>query len=837
MIFIIQRYQRLVRISVGLVFLLFQLDGVAQVNKLAVSEYASADAFPLAGLKSPISFYYDLKDAAVVGIAATAFASDLKAVTGEQLLLTQGGKISANYSIVAGTIGQSRFIDELAASKKITVNTIQNQWERFIIKVISETSAPSKKILVIAGSDRRGTAFGIFHLSRLMGVSPMVWWADVAPIKYKRLFVSGSYVSTVPSVQYRGIFINDEDWGLQPWAAKNMDTDIKDIGPKTYAKVFELMLRLKANYIWPAMHPCTKAFYYYKQNPKVADDYAIVVGGSHCEPMLRNNVCEWAETYQEEYGKKPGEWRYDVNRDEIYNYWDDRIKEAVQYESVFTVGMRGVHDGSMPGPPDPAQKVKLLETVIKDQRTILSGNFKKDASAVPQIFVPYKEVLSLYRRGLQLPDDVTIIWPDDNHGYIRQLPDKKEQQRSGGNGVYYHLSYWGAPQDYLWLSTISPSLIGYEMQKAYEQGARKLWVFNVGDIKPAELELQFAMDMAWDINQWNATAASDYTKSWAAETFGKNLSEEIAAVKNEFYLLAAAGKPEHMNSVQFNQAEQQERLDRYKALDLKARALNSKIPGYLKDAYFELVMYPVMGARLMNEKILYARKSFKYEHLATSNERNVQLAKQAYDSIRVITEKYNHLIAGGKWNGVMSWQPRKQPVFNMPLVYNESTLAKRDSLLGIYASAPVANLSLNIASAAGIKETPAMGLRKLKGLGIGGFALASYKKALPSSDTSEAYIEWTVPLEAGQYKVVVKCLPVFDVNNSKELRYRIEVNGNAGKTVNVHAEADSKAWKENVIRGYSAGESNHLTKDKMNTVRLYFKDAGVVFNSIEFYKQ
>jgi hypothetical protein len=287
--------------------------------------------------------------------------------------------------------------------------------------------------LVIAGSDRRGTAYGIFHLSRLMGVSPFVWWADVFACKEKSSYMfQVPYISKEPSVQYRGIFINDEDWGLQPWAAKNMDTDIKDIGPKTYAKVFELLLRLKANYIWPAMHPCTRAFYYYKQNPKVADDYAIVVGSSHAEPMLRNNVFEWAVNFENEYGKKSGEWRYDTNKDIVYNYWNDRVKQATNYESVFTVGMRGVHDSGMPGPKDADEKLKLLEQIITDQRQMLQNNFKKQPDKLPQIFVPYKEVLSLYRRGMKLPDDITIIWPDDNHGYIRQLPNEAEQKRSGG---------------------------------------------------------------------------------------------------------------------------------------------------------------------------------------------------------------------------------------------------------------------------------------------------------------------------------------------------------------------------------------------------------------------
>ena len=397
-------------------------------NNLTVSEQNTATAFPLFTATSTPVIYTDAADAKVVQIAAAAFANDINLISGKQIKVNNTNNITDDYAIIAGTIGQSKIIDELIKNKVIDVTAIKNKWECFSIQIIKGSNDnKSAKFpfrgggVVIIGSDRRGTAFGIFHLSRLMGVSPLVWWADVVPEKKTQLFISGNYISQTPSVQYRGIFINDEDWGMQPWAAKNMDTDIKDIGPKTYARVFELLLRLKANYIWPAMHPCTKAFYYYKQNPKVADDYAIVVGGSHCEPMLRNNVCEWAETYEEEYKKKPGEWRYDVNKDEIYKYWDDRIKEAVNYESVFTVGMRGVHDGSMPGPKDPDEKVKLLEKVIADQREILQNNFKKSPDALPQIFVPYKEVLSLYRRNMQLPDDVTIIWPDDNYGYIRQL--------------------------------------------------------------------------------------------------------------------------------------------------------------------------------------------------------------------------------------------------------------------------------------------------------------------------------------------------------------------------------------------------------------------------------
>ena len=818
--------------------------GYAQSNDLAVTTTKPAGfSFAIVGNKTATTFYYDKNDAAVVGIATEAFIKDVADITGKQIKIrSSDAKITDDYSIVAGTIGHSVLIDELVNNKTIDVSAIKDKWEAFTI-TLTNLPGNTRKSIVIAGSDRRGTAFGIFHLSRTMGVSPFVWWADVAPVKRTQLFVSGSYTSRSPSVKYRGIFINDEDWGLQPWAAKNMDADIKDIGPKTYAKVFELLLRLKANYIWPAMHPCTKAFYYYKDNPKVADNYAIIVGGSHCEPMLRNNVFEWTENFEHEYGKKPGEWRYDVNKDEIYKYWDDRVKQATNFESVYTVGMRGIHDGSMPGPKDPNEKMKLLENVINDQRKILGLNFNKQASEVPQIFVPYKEVLSLYRRGLQLADDITIIWPDDNHGYIRQLPNEQERKRSGGHGVYYHLSYWGSPQDYLWLSTISPSLISYEMNKAYDYGADRLWVFNAGDIKPAELELQFAMDMAWDINAGTATAALDYTKKWAKEIFGEELANEIAAIKNEYYLLAQSGKPEHMNSVELSFYQAKDRLERYALLSTKADNTGKKIPDELRDAYFELVLYPVHGATLMNNKILSAELSFyQFQTNKLESANQVKEAKESFRAIEGITSVYNKSIAGAKWDGIMSWQPRDQPFFKMPLTADAATAAQRDSLAARYFKQPEPELVIQATGYATKNETPGASIQSVKGLGINGrgcTVVLKNDKTKNISPSDNLWLEYKLPadLNAGEYEIVVKCLPDFDVNTSKYLQYDIAVNNQAIQRVNVHAEADSKEWKENVIRGFSAGKTTHtIPAGPGNKLRIYFKDIHLVINTIELYK-
>ena len=806
-------------------------------NTLAISENQASNSFPIFSNTISPTLYYDANDAKVVKIAAEAFASDINLISGKQIKLNTSNKIDQEYAVIAGTIGQSKLIDELIKGKLVDITSIKNKWESFTIQLVKgnpnskNTNTPLKASLVIAGSDRRGTAYGLFHLSRMMGISPFVWWADVLPQKKDQLFVSGNYISQEPSVQFRGIFINDEDWGLQPWAAKKIDTGIKDIGPKTYAKVFELLLRLKANYIWPAMHPSTKAFYYYKENPKVADDYAIVVGSSHAEPMLRNNVFEWAVNFENEYGKKPGEWRYDTNKDIIHNYWNDRVKQAASYESVFTVGMRGVHDSGMPGPKEPGKKLKLLEQIITDQRQMLQNNFKRSADKIPQIFVPYKEVLSLYRMGMKLPDDITIIWPDDNHGYVRQLPDATEQKRSGGHGVYYHLSYWGSPADYLWLSSISPALIGYEMKKAYDYNARKLWVFNVGDIKPAELEIQFALDMAWDIKTYNAANPGMGIRKWAIENFGQSAADAITSIKELYYYLASSGKPEHLNMLSFTVKEIHQRLDDYQKLYDMVDSAAEKIDKNLTDAFFQLVKYPVEAAFLINRKILYqqlAIQSLKGNNISRAKE-HLRESQTAFLIIPEITERYNRFIAGGKWNGVMSWHPRDQKVFDGPPLFDslktipDSALIKKEIKEAQRVQIITSNQLYNTKSAAGCILLP--------GLGISGAGLS------PAAGSSKAVINYKTTLNGGTYHIIVKCLPTFAMEKERQINYSISLNGDKPQTVNVNAEADSPVWKENVLRGYSQGETVHiLNTTGAATVTIELKNNNLVISQVEIYK-
>lgn len=798
-------------------FFLTLLSCSLQAQELKLTGEVISGGFPMIVSGRDIRLFTDSRDAKVVSIAADAFAEDYKQVSGRSLLHTNKPDWTGN-RIVAGTIGQSAFIDTLIKGRAIKVDSLKGQWERFCIQVIDNPFSPAHRLLVIAGSDRRGTAFGLFHLSRLMGVSPFVWWADVVPEKKQRLWIGGQLISAPPSVQFRGIFINDEDWGLQPWAAGKMDMAIRDIGPKTYARVFELMLRLKANYIWPAMHPCTKAFYYYKDNPKVADDYAIIVGGSHCEPMLRNNVFEWSENYEAEYGKKPGEWRYDLNKDQIYTYWDDRIKEAKNYENVYTIGMRGVHDGSMPGPKDPDAKLSLLQQVISDQRKILQDRYGRAPGEVPQIFVPYKEVLSLYRRGLKLDDDITIIWPDDNHGYIRQLPNEKEQQRKGGNGVYYHLSYWGSPHDYLWLSSISPSLIAYEMSKAWKAGAGKLWVFNVGDIKPTEPELQYAMDMAWDIRLSSPEQAFLYTHNWATEIFGAELAPPIAEIRNQYYLLAASAKPEHLGMVLFTEQQRIEREKIAAGLLDSLEHIRLKIPERLKDAWFQLVEYPVKGAVLMQEKIFSIR--------------DLQAAKAFYAmaQIRQLTRRYNDTITGGKWSGIMSDHPRDLAIFRTP-EHPDSLKLIRDTLNNIN--------PLVVINAAdwSIKQSPKDALlTRYHGLGVNGKGVGLELLRKGATDFSDGYASYFSALSPGNYRLRVKCLPTFALANG-QLRFSVKINKGEVNERNVHTEAETSRWKQNVVNGFSYADIDFDVKEKEGcSIELRWLDAGLIINTLEIYR-
>ncbi len=665
------------RANITLTFVLFQFLFVNSQNKTA---------FTIVDTNTLIGISIDKNDYKVVEIAANILASDIYKVSGKQIEVPSNTSSSV---IVAGTIGKNHIIDKLIKEGTLDVTSIKNKWEKYRIQVIENPTNTIKKALVIVGSDRRATAFGLLEISRKIGVSPWEWWADVNPQKQNELVIQiENRVYGSPSVKYRGLFLNDEDWGLQRWAALNYEPETGDIGPKTYAKIFELLLRLRANTIWPAMHKCTKAFYHYPKNKEVADNYAIVIGSSHAEPMLCNINTEWNHDTM-------GEYRYDTNSEVIKDVFKHRAKETANYEGIYTVGMRGEHDSPMiVGEDDTDSQVKLLENVIADQRDILKNN-AKNGVAKPQAFVPYKEVLHYYQSGLELPEDITLVWTDDNYGYIRQLSNTEEQKRTGGAGVYYHTSYWGRPHDYLWLNSTNPVLMWEEMSKAYEFQSQDLWILNCGDIKPHEYNIELFLDMAWDMSNFEkSTDVKKHHIDWSTREFDHKNAERITNLMRKYYQLAFQRRPEFMawsqvepvtkaGKTEFTQFhygdEVSKRINEYESLLEEVTAIKLEIPDQKQDAFYQLIYYPVMGASNLNLKWLYA---YKNQFVASQGRQSATYygnkSEEAFNAIKMETDYFNTKLQNGKWNHIMSMSPRYLPVFSKPTISSVSPQPKTE---------------------------------------------------------------------------------------------------------------------------------------------------------------
>jgi len=466
-------------------------------------------------------------------------------------------------------------------------------------------------------------------------------------------------------VAFRGIFINDEDWGLQPWSNQTYEpSPIKgQIGPSTHRRIFELLLRLRANTYWPPMHEVSRPFYFTKGNQEMADAFGIYIGTSHCEPMMRNAAGEW-------HVEGTGAYDYVHNQQAVYQFWEQRVKEVAGRDNIYTLGIRGVHDGKMQGAESIAEQKAALTQIIADQRGLLRKYVQPNLHQVPQVFIPYKEVLDVYHDGLQVPDDVTLVWCDDNYGYIRHFPDPTEAKRSGGNGLYYHISYWGRPHDYLWLGTAHPALIYQQMNLAYDKDIQKIWILNVGDIKPSEYQIELFMDMAWNIQEVRREGPSKHLDHWMNREFGAAHATELASIMREHYRLAYIRKPEFMGNTRveeqdpsyqlvkdlpWSEKDIRERLQAYDGLLEKTEELADQLDPGKQDSYFELVRYPVQAASYMNRKLLIAQ-------LARHQLAPWSQSDAAFDSIVSLTHRYNTL-KGGKWNRMMDYQPRKLPVF------------------------------------------------------------------------------------------------------------------------------------------------------------------------------
>ena len=662
---------------------------------LPVSDTVTAGAFPLAAAGTAAPIYFSSNDATVVGIAANALGNDVRLVTGLTPIVSSNAPTSATNAVFIGTVGQSVLIDGLVSAGKIDVSTIQGQWESYTTTIVTNPIAGVNRALVIAGSDRRGTAFGVFGLSEAMGVSPWYWFADVPVPQKSAVYVSsGVYTEPSPGVKYRGIFLNDEDWGLEPWAAKTFDP-AGNVGPTTYAKIFEVLLRLHANFIWPAMHPITQAFYTVSGNKQMADNYAIVIGTSHQEPMERNTS---------EYDPNVlGPYNYWINQMVISNFWDQRVAQLTNFDAVYTLGMRGLSDSPIIAPAGTTTQQEATEmqnVIFPDERAMIAKHLNPNPALIPQIFVPYKEALSMYQTGMQVPDDVTLVWPDDNYGYIRELSTTTESARNGGSGVYYHLSYWGTPANYLWVCTTPPAVTWEEMSKAWDYSARRVWIVNVGDLKPGEIGMEFFLRLARNPEAFRGFNQQSYLAQWAAETFGPTNAQTIASVLNEYYRLNFIVRPEHINTTTsgFNFTgdgdEAQQRLNDFTALVTAANNIYAQLSPAQQTAFYEMILYPIRGSALQNQKILNAERSRLWSvqgRAATST--MAAAAQAAQNAILSETAFYNQTNAGGKWNWMMTANTNgaDNAPFLMPTVGSYSPLAAAGLGVAAEGSATVLN--------------------------------------------------------------------------------------------------------------------------------------------------
>lgn len=783
------------------------------------SQNKNATDFLISDSDGATNIYIDKNADPLIVWAVNELADDVKELTGKRPEIIQGNSFSKK-GIYIGQVSDDLF--KVFKNKK----DLANQWEKFSIQ-------KEKENLLIVGSDVRGTVYAIFEITDRLGISPWKWWADVHPIKQESLSLklSKQKIISSPSVQYRGIFLNDEDWGLQPWAAKTFETETGDIGPKTYEKIFQLLLRLKANTIWPAMHPSTKGFFTISGNKEMAQKYHIVIGSSHAEPMLRNNVDEWKP-------KIHGDYNYFTNKTQVDKYWQDRLDELklAQNETIMTLGMRGVHDSKMEGAKDLKESIEMVEKIMVNQREMLSNTFQKPLSSIPQAFVPYKEVLELYDNGLKVPSDITLVWPDDNYGYIRRLSNEEEQKRVGGSGVYYHISYWGRPHDYLWLSTMQPGLIWYEMTKAYQNGANKMWIVNVGDIKPAEYDTELFLDLAWNINSIKPDGINAYLKNWASREFSPKISAETAAVFEEYYRLAFLRKPEYMGWSQtepttqikpsdLSKEEIWNRIKAYGKLIEKVDNLEKSIPEERKDAWFQLVVYPVKGAAYMNYKFLY------WNLVAQTSDENEKaqyelLATEAYNQIKELTDFYNTKLSNGKWNHMMSMQPRNLPVFD---AVKKNTLSNKDQKTSVNRIAIQANEFISQ------KAFKNYQWKTINGLGYcnNAVTLFPFKHQYFKEEKPSVFYEFEIQ-NAGEYDVELRVLPTHSNNFDHEIG--IQVDGNALKSYKTNTKDRDKTWKENVLRNSAVVKvpALHLEKGK-HTIKVEVNQTGIVLDQLAIY--
>jgi hypothetical protein len=634
----------------------------SQTNTLKVTHQKAPGYFEMSSRKGAAQMLISTEDYPGVIRAFKDLKSDIQVVTGNLPVLSVNKKISASNVIVAGTIGHSTLIDDLVKRKKIHIDDISGKWESFVIEVVDRPFDGVSKGLIITGSDKRGTIYGIYEVSAEIGVSPWYWWADVPARKNTDLFISPvRLVYGEPSVKYRGIFLNDEAPDLTNWVrfkykmvpvSENppVPPGVANYGHEFYSRIFELLLRLKANYLWPAMW--NNAFNEDDPlNAAMADEYGIVMGNSHQEPMLRAQK-EWDRRYKSTLGS----WNWTKHADTLIKFWREGIKRNRNFESLITIGLRGADDTEM-GPGGPQGNIDKLEKIVDVQRKILSEEINPDITKIPQLWCLYKEVQDYYNAGMRVPDDVTLLWSDDNWGNLRRVPSAAERTRSGGAGIYYHFDYHGGPRSYQWLNTNPVSKVWDQMALAKQYGADRIWIVNVGHFRGYEFPMEYFLNLAWNTESNKVSDIKGFTEGFAERCFGPAHAMEIAGMISKISKLNGRCKPELLSPSTFSQINYREAervIEDFRELSGKAEQIGDLLPAEMHDAYYHLVLFPIKASSILNELYFAAGKNELYakQGRASTN----AMAEKTETLFRADTSLmgyYNREYAGGKWNHFM----------------------------------------------------------------------------------------------------------------------------------------------------------------------------------------
>lgn len=785
---------------------------------------------------STATIYVDKNDFTVVKKSAEFLSQDIEKVTGRKIAVVNT-PVKGNM-IIIGSSEKSVLIKSLIKTKQIDD---QKEWEQYQIKAL-------KNKLVIAGSDRRGTAFGVFELSRQIGVSPWYWWADVPVQKKSNLYLNlKTNLTDAPKVKYRGIFINDEAPALSGWSKEKFG----GFNSKFYAHVFELLLRLKSNYIWPAMWGSA----YYdddKYGVQLADDFAIVIGTSHHEPMDRAHD-EWRR-----FGK--GSWNYEQNKENLQDFWREGFKRSWN-EKLTTVGMRG--DGDEPMTRETA--TELLENIVKDQRTIIEEVTGKPAKETPQVWALYKEVQDYYDKGMRVPDDVTLLLCDDNWGNIRKLPALDAAPRKGGYGIYYHYDYVGGPRNHKWINTTQIIRVWEQMNLAYRHGVKDLWVVNVGDIKPMEFPISFWCDYAWNPDRIDIADVSKYTENWAAAQFGKEHSAEIAEILTLYTKYNSRRKPELLDARTYSLDNYNE-FDRvkkeYNQLLTKAENIKQKLPEKYHDAYFQLALHPVKA--MSNLYDLYYNVALNKKAFDTQDiKANVYAdsAKEAFKNDSLITVEY-HTLNGGKWNHLMSqthigytyWQEPRRNV--MPEVKYLSDVENKIRTMEVVEGLQWATIpnfekgkvffekdklvSINAQNFSKAVNTNGITWKVLPDLGKFEDAVTTFpvtaREQKPGGDAPHLQYDFYTYSE-GEFEITAYFSPSLNFHFTADgLQYAISVDDEEPQIISLNKEdkdSISGIWNTWVSEGIIKKKSKHkVTKEGKHTIKYWMVNNGVVLQKI-----